>query len=1087
MIAEGRRGASGFTLIELLVALAIMGVLAAVAAIAVSGFDSVGVGEGCRVDTARLRKAETTYFLAHGSYADEAKLVEVGLLAEPSDLHDVGVMAQAYAVTEVGACIGRNSTYGIPAPTVGSTTHSGTTVSVVAADGAGVSGVAVAYLAPGDITWSSMGTTGASGSVNAPLGDGVYDLRVSLDGAVNTLSQVTVVAGTVVTFPTVELTVRLRNALGAGVAGGGVSVRSSGGSFQPLGSTPISGDLVTQVLPAAYDVSLTYGSMSSTRIGVTVNAPTAVSFELCTASVVLRSVTGVGIAGGVVSATPPGGATISLGTTDASGHVGVSLLSGTYDITMRYAGMTSVQSVGISGNPTITFQMVTVTVHMATSTGAALTGGDAATWYRPAGVSAWTSVGTPNASGNAMVDVLPATYDVEAQWFGVSSVQSSIAVSVPTTVTFQTAPVAVRMLASTGSALTGQDAAVFTRIAGNVAWTLSGTPNGSGVVSLELFPGNYDIRARWFGVFSVQPAVAVGVSAPTTVTFQTTLATLRMLASTGAGLSGQDAALFVREAGTSSWMLSAHPDAAGVVPQELFAATYDVRARWFGVFSVQSAVVVSAPTVVTFQTKLATLRMIASTGAGLTGQDGALFVRESGTTVWTLSGYPDGTGTVTQELFAATYDIEARWFAVNRVQPGVVVSGPTTVTFQTTLATLRMVASTGAGLTGQDSGFWLRQSSTSTWLLSGYPDASGAVAQELFAATYDIEARWFGVFSVQPGVVVSAPTVVTFQTKPATLRMLASTGAGLTGQDGALFVRQSGTTPWLLAGAPDGSGTLAQELFAATYDIEARWIAVNSVQPSVVVSGPTSVTFQTKLTTLRMVSSTGTGLSGQDEALWVRQSGVSSWYFLANPSAGTLTQELFAATYDVRSKWFGVFNQQSSVAVSGPTTVTFTSVPLTLRMLASTGGGLTGQDEAMWVRQTATSPYFFLGAPAVDGSRVQELFAATYDAKFRWTGATTTMSSNVVGGATTVSVSAVPVVATCRKQSDNSVVVGATGSIVFSGTVYPFGTTDASGVFSAQVLAGPHDLRCKLGALVGNNTNVNVATPAGAITTILMA
>ena len=50
--------------------------------------------------------------------------------------------------------------------------------------------------------------------MNAPLADGTYDFRVVLGGTTNTLSGVNVKQGTLVTFPTVQLTVTLANASG---------------------------------------------------------------------------------------------------------------------------------------------------------------------------------------------------------------------------------------------------------------------------------------------------------------------------------------------------------------------------------------------------------------------------------------------------------------------------------------------------------------------------------------------------------------------------------------------------------------------------------------------------------------------------------------------------------------------------------------------------------------------------------------------------------------------------------------------------------------------------------------------------------
>ncbi len=993
----------GFTLVEVVVALTIVAGIGSVVALAMRGFDDTATAARCRADTTRLRKAESAYFLAHDTYADEGGLVAAGLLDQPSELHDAGVAGGAYTISEVGVCIGQGTAYGIPAPTVGTSAHSGTTVSVIAPDGHGVAGATASYERSGDSAWTVFGATDAHGNAYAPLPDGVYDLRVEYDGATDTLSQVTVTSGTVVTFPAVPLTVRLRDGGGVGHAGGAVTITAAGGTTFAIGTTPASGDLVVNVLPAGYDISLTYAGVTSTRSGVAVTAATTVTFQLCTTVVRLQAVDGSGMPFGSVTATPSGGgAALPLGTTDASGTVTAVLLDGTYDFTMRYVSETSTQTVTITGSPTVTFRMVTVTAHLAQSNGAPISGGDAAMWFRPAGAG-WFGLGPPDASGNAKVDVLPATYDFQAVWLGVTAVRSAVAVNGPTTVTLQTSSVPLRLLASTGSPLSGQDAAFYARAAGTPTWTAVGVPDATGTANVELFPGAYDFEARWFGVFSAQ--LNVSVSGGTTVTFRTAPATSVLLASTNAGLSGQDAAFFFRVNGTAPWTLTGAPDASGSAVQELFPGTYDFETRWFGMFAGQSAVVVStsAPPTITFRTAPATLQLLASTGAGLTGQDGAFFVRPNGALPWTLSGHPDATGTVVQELLPGAYDVDARWFAADSVQSAV-------------------------------------------------------------------------------SVVAGQPVTVTFQTKLATLRLLSSGGSGLSGYDGAIWVRPTGTTPWILTGALDASGTVAQELLAGTYDVEARWFGAFDSQSAVGVSGPTTVAFHTKPATLRMVSSTGPGLAGQDESMWVRQSGTSTWYQTATPVNGVVPQELFAGTYDVRSRWFGVFAQQSSVNVNAGATVTFTSVPLTLRMLTSSGSGLTGQDESIWVRQSGGGTYFPLGAPAANGVLVQELFPSTYDAKFRWTASFAISSSNVVSGPTTVTVSAVAMVMTCRRQSDGTPVSGATGSVVNGASTFPFGTSNASGVVNVQVWSGPHDFRCKLGALQGTNTNVNAPAGGGATT-----
>ena len=141
--------------------------------------------------------------------------------------------SSAYTISEVGRCVGTGTSYNIAAPTVGTTSLSGVTVAVMNPDGTGVSGAVVSY---SQGSWTTLGTTAGNGQVNGPLSDGTYDFRVVYGGTTNTLSGVNVKQGTLVTFPTVKLTVTLANASGP-LSGGSVSVRSSGGSSSSIGTT----------------------------------------------------------------------------------------------------------------------------------------------------------------------------------------------------------------------------------------------------------------------------------------------------------------------------------------------------------------------------------------------------------------------------------------------------------------------------------------------------------------------------------------------------------------------------------------------------------------------------------------------------------------------------------------------------------------------------------------------------------------------------------------------------------------------------------------------------------------------------------
>ena len=374
-----------------------------------------------------------------------------------------------------------------------------------------------------------MGTTTGTGQVNASLADGTYDFRVVLGGTTNTLSGVNVKQGTLVTFPTVRLTATLANAAGP-LSGGSVSVQSSGGSSSAIGTTSASGSVSAQVLPAIYDVTMTYASRSMTQTSISVNSPTTVAFSTHTLTVKLLTAGGSPQSGGSVSVTPSGGSAFGLGSTNASGVVTATVLDGPYAVSMTYGGTTSTQNVTLNGDTTVTFQPSTSTLRMRSSTGAALSGQDSAIWWRSTGSSSWSFAGYPDASGNVSISLMGGTYDFEARWFGVYEVKSAVAISGATTVTWQTLAATEFMRSSSGSGLSGQDSAIWVRPAGTSSWYFSGYPNGSGQVVQEVLASSYDFQARWFGVYEVKSAVAVASN--TTVTWQTLAATEFMRSST---------------------------------------------------------------------------------------------------------------------------------------------------------------------------------------------------------------------------------------------------------------------------------------------------------------------------------------------------------------------------------------------------------------------------------------------------------------------------------------------------------------------------------------------------------------------------
>ncbi len=95
----------GFSLVEILIVIVVLGILATVTVFAVRGVADRGEGATCGEDQRILQTAAQAYFAQFSAAAiptsdpavagttgttPEATLVEVGLLAAASELHDVG-------------------------------------------------------------------------------------------------------------------------------------------------------------------------------------------------------------------------------------------------------------------------------------------------------------------------------------------------------------------------------------------------------------------------------------------------------------------------------------------------------------------------------------------------------------------------------------------------------------------------------------------------------------------------------------------------------------------------------------------------------------------------------------------------------------------------------------------------------------------------------------------------------------------------------------------------------------------------------------------------------------------------------------
>ena len=236
---------------------------------------------------------------------------------------------------------------------------------------------------------------------------------------------------------------------------------------------------------------------------------------------------------------------------------------------------------------------------------------------------------------------------------------------------------------------------------------------------------------------------------------------------------------------------------------------------------------------------------------------------------------------------------------------------------------------------------------------------------------------------------------MTWQTYAATEFMRSSTGSGLSGQDSAIWVRPAGSSGWYFSGYPNGSGQVAQELLPSSYDFQARWFGVYQVQSAVAISANSTVTFQGEAVTLSLLSSTGSGLSGQDSAIWVRPAGSSGWYFSGYPnSSGQVAQQLLDGSYDVQFRWLGAYQVSSANAVSGATTIAVNAAALNITARKTSDNSVVS-GAATYVN--TGGGYFFIGYTDGSGQSAAQVLVGTVSVQCTKSPLTGTNSNLAVG------------------------------------------------------------------------------------------
>ncbi|HVN48827.1 MAG TPA: hypothetical protein VMU30_08405 [Bacteroidota bacterium] len=398
-------------------------------------------------------------------------------------------------------------------------------------------------------SWQTFGIT-SNGVVTKELLPLKYSFRVTYNGATVSKSQ-NIDSNVTVIFNTKPVTVQFQTSTGAFLDTG--IVQYYAGAWKAFGTT-INGTVSKELLPAKYSFRLTYQS-SATSKAQNIDSLPNVMFQTTPVKVQLQTSTGVALDTG--TAQYYSGFWRSIGTT-SNGMVSTELLPTRYSFRMIYNGATVNKSQALDSNATVVFQTVPVQVQLQTSTGMPLDTG-IVEYY----AGAWRDFGITS-RGVVTKELLSAKYSFRITYLG-STLSKSQNIDSSLVVRFQTIPVTVQLLSSTGLP---EDTGIVQF--DSDGWQNLGTTSG-GSISKELLPIKYFFRMTSNGI---TVSKSQNTDSSSTVSFSTVLCTINVFNSSGNPLNNAAVSYYA-----SGWKVIG-TTANGTVTKEFLPAKIQFRAAY---------------------------------------------------------------------------------------------------------------------------------------------------------------------------------------------------------------------------------------------------------------------------------------------------------------------------------------------------------------------------------------------------------------------------------------------------------------------------------------------------------------------------
>jgi len=707
------------------------------------------------------------------------------------------------------------------------------TVELKTCAGTGLSGGTVKYR--GSVssgTWFTFGTTGADGKVSKEMFPGNWWFQVFYNNTGSEAKQQDVGANPLVTFTTTKVTLYYS------------------GSIKYRGN-PSSGTFFTFTKPS---MEMLPGTIKF-KFG---NYETAVVVSGCSMNkvvntLILKDHNGNPLSGG----TARGGFGSNYGTwhvsgsTDANGVLldirDVGSQPGNMSYEIRYNSTTQVKTQDVSVNSVFQFQTILLTLRLQTCGGTPLDGGNPrygpgstyTTWWFPGGVTG------SSAPGETAAEFFPGTYSFEMLYK--STAEAKVSVVIP----------------NANTMLTWQTTKVTLQYSGAISYGgATGDSTWFNKPSMELLPGTYKFHFRDAGRMDLTFSGCE---------FTRSVFALKLINSGGSGIAGGTGQYY-----DSGWQnIPGSTGADGILLHAIPGLKNTLSFRMtYASASQQKSQNIATNSIVVFQTKLVTFKLLDSTNAEITGAGTQYYAGG-----WKTFG--GGTTTTIMELLPVSYSFRVSYAGASQQKSQNVGADPDVV-FQTVPVTMKLLDSNGTTELNAGAEYY-----AGGWKTFG--GGTTTTTMELLPVSYSFRVSYAGA-SQQKSQNVGTTPLVQFQTTLVTMKLLDS--AGTTQLNAGAEYYAGG---WKTFGS--GTTTTTMELLPVSYSFRVSYAGA-SQQKSQNVGTNAVVVFQT----------------GQVHS----DSGNCTQYYASGWKAFTQDMELLPVNYAFR--FSDGFPQTSYTIVAGTTT-----------------------------------------------------------------------------------------------------------------------------------------------------------------------